>query len=288
MSSQITDDRATTMYERSVKAHYGATDLGARILAALEAKGTDVHSLSRSDLHAFDELHIGGAEWTRTLARLAAPQQGEHVLDIGSGLGGPSRTLAAEFGCTVVGLEITEAFRQTAEMLTDRVGLSEQVSYQQGNALDLPFDDGVFDLAWMQHVAMNIPDKNRLFKEVGRVLKEGGKLVTHTILAGDTRPIHYPVVWAADPEIDFVEPEGPFRKALRAGGLEELVWQDVTERETSWYRSALAQLAGSSSGPPILALFIENLADKAKNTLRNLEEGRITVAQAVYQKRADA
>lgn len=273
-----------TSYAEEINTHYGRSNLDEKILAALQEAGKDVDSLTRDDLQPFDQFHIGGVEGTRALARLAGLQEGYHVLDIGSGLGGPARTLAAEFGCTVTGLEITEVYCQAAEMLTLRVGLSSRVSFRQGNALDLPFNDGMFDVVWMQHVAMNIPDKNALFKEASRVLKPGGTLALHTILAGEVQPIHYPVFWAADPEIDFAEPADMFKKAIESNGLVALVWKDVTQRETSWYQAALAQMDKSSATSLNFSLFADNVAEKAKNTLRNLEEGRIAVVEVMYRK----
>lgn len=271
-------------YAESIDSHYGQSNLDEKILAALQDAGKDVDSLTINDLQTFDQIHIGGVEGTRVLAQLVGLQEGNHVLDIGCGLGGPARTLATEFGCTVTGLEITEAFYQAAEMLTLRVGLSSQVSFRLGNALNLPFNDGMFDVVWMQHVAMNIPDKNALFTETSRVLKPGGTLALHTILAGEVLPIHYPVVWAADPGIDFIEPASAFRKAIEDSGLETVVWKDVTQRETSWFKATFAKGAKGNTTPPISALFIDNLMEKAKNTLHNLEEGRIAVVEVVYRK----
>lgn len=186
-------------YEQAINAHYGKPALDAKILAALVAAGAGLGPLTRESLGDFDEFHYGGVKETRALARLARLPPGHHLLDVGCGLGGPARTLAAEFGCTLIGLDLSEDFCQAAEMLTLRLGLGGQVSFRQGNALHIPFDDATFDLVWMQHVAMNVPDKHRLFQQLNRVLKPGGTLAFHTVLAGQVAPIHYPVIWAPVP-----------------------------------------------------------------------------------------
>src|SRR5438270_8474067 len=111
---------------QGVSAHYGRADLSEPILAALRAAGKDLDALTADDVAPF--THLTGRPKTATLelARLAALQPGMRVLDLGSGLGGPARTLATDFGCRVTGLDLTEAFVRTATMLTARVGLADQ------------------------------------------------------------------------------------------------------------------------------------------------------------------
>ena len=108
------------------------------------------------------------------------------MLDIGSGIGGPARTLAAEFGCRVTGLDVTEAFCRAATMLTGWLRLQDRVTFRHGNALDMPFGDAAFDVAWSQNSMMNIEDKATLFREVHRVLRPGGLFVFDVVLAGPT------------------------------------------------------------------------------------------------------
>ena len=146
-------------YPRSINDQYGQPDLSSRILKALQDAGKDINSLTREDLSSFDEFHGGGLAATKELASLAGPLEGLQVLDVGSGIGGPARTLASEYGCEVTGIDLTEEFCLAAEMLTARLGLDDKVRFRCGNALDLPFDDATFDLVWMQNSSMNIPEK---------------------------------------------------------------------------------------------------------------------------------
>jgi len=107
-----------------------------------------------------------------------------HVLDVGSGVGGPARTLASEFGCKVTGLDLTKTYTHAAEMLINHVGLGDSVTFQQGSALDMPFDDESFDAAWLQHVSINIEGKMQLFRGIHRVIRSGGRLAIHEVMDG--------------------------------------------------------------------------------------------------------
>jgi len=147
----------------AVAQHYGSDGLLDRILDALRQAGKDPDHLTIDDLAPVDEFHSRRRKATEELARMLAPAATDHVLDIGSGIGGPSRYLAARFGCRVSGIDLTPEFVATAEALTGRVGLSERVDFRQGSALALPFPDASFDLAWSQNVAMNIADRPRWY-----------------------------------------------------------------------------------------------------------------------------
>jgi SAM-dependent methyltransferase len=167
-----------------VERHYTRGQLERSILEALERAGKDLERLSLDDLAPIDEFHIRGREATKELAEEIGLDAEKLILDIGCGLGGPSRRLASEYGCRVIGLDLTEEYCRVAEALSTRLGLQALVSYRTGNALALPFDDMSFDVVWTQHASMNIGDKARLYGEMYRVLKPGGQLAIYDILAG--------------------------------------------------------------------------------------------------------
>lgn len=270
-------------YDASINQQYGQTDLGSRILTTLQNAGKNIDALTRAELSTFDEFHIGGVAETRKLATFANFRDGIHVLDVGSGIGGPARTLAAEYGCQVTGLDLTEEFCRAAEMLTARVGLAEQVSFRQGNALDMPFDDSAFDAVWTQFAGMNIEDKPRLYSQIRRVLRNGGIFAFHEVMAGQHGDLHYPVLWASDASISHLRPQTEIRELLAAHGFKELVWNDLTQHSFDWFRAMIER--AKREGPPLgFNVFVQdNVQQKAANIIRNLEEDRITVVQAVFE-----
>jgi ubiquinone/menaquinone biosynthesis C-methylase UbiE len=99
---------------------------------------------------------------------------GLHLLDVGSGIDGPARYFAAEHGCRVTGIDLTEEFVFVSRSLTRRTKLDHAVEFLHGSALALPFGMAGFDRAYTIHAGMNIADKLGLFREVRRVLKPEG------------------------------------------------------------------------------------------------------------------
>lgn len=269
-------------YEDSINRQFGQQGLSAKILDALENAGKDINALRREDLSSFDEFHSGGLPATRGLAELAGLRTGMRVLDIGSGIGGPARTLAAEYDCIVTGVDLTEEFCQAAEMLTARLGLSDRVTFQQGNALDLPFDDQSFDVVWTQNVIMNIEDKRRLFNETHRVLRPGGLLAFQALMAGPVPNLRFPVMWANDPSLNFLLSPSDFRQLLAECGFQEIVWHDVTQHTIEFNQR---RDVSSNAGQLNLGVIVDlDVAQKAANVLRNFEEDRTLAINGVFKR----
>lgn len=267
---------------RAVAAHYGRKDLGAAILGALKATGKDIDRLTPDDLAPVDEFHTGQRSATMRLAELAKVTDGERVLDIGSGIGGPSRYLAQKFGCAVTGVDLTPEFVAVATMLAERTGLAGKVVYRQGNALDLPFPEASFDLVWSQNAAMNIADRDRLYREMRRVLKATGRLAFQDVARGPGGEPWYPTPWAKDQSISFVFTPQATRAALERAGFRVAAWHEPN-REALDQAIARAQSVTNEPLPPLgLHLLIgPDFPTVAANMLRNLQENRVTLVNAV-------
>ncbi len=266
--------------------HYGRKGLGEAILAALRESGKDPHAITADDLSPVAEFHIGGQSATLELAQLAGTAEGMRVLDVGSGLGGPARTLAQYCGCHVTGLDLTEEFCRVATMLSVLSGMQEHVAFTHGNALDMPFDDRSFDLVWTQQATMNIKDKAKLFQEVNRVLAVGGRLVFQEVLGGAVTPLHFPVPWARVRGLSYLPSPQAIRDVLAAAGFREMIWRDVTAQYLGEYRK-LAKKTADPAGPPPLGLHLILGPDAGRmrqNVVRNLEEQRIVLVQCVLKK----
>ena len=174
-----------TRVQAHIEQHYGRGRILDLILEGLRATGKDLARLAPADLAPVDEFHIRGREATVELARRASLTPGLRVLDVGCGLGGSARHLAAEHQCQVTGIDLTQEYVDVANALADLVGLRDRVAYRQASALEMPFDDGSFDIIWTEHVQMNIADKHAFYGEIGRVIRPKGLLLFHDIFLGD-------------------------------------------------------------------------------------------------------
>jgi SAM-dependent methyltransferase len=267
-----------------VEAHYTRTDLGEIIVAALKAAGKDLDHLTPDDLAPVDEFHGGQRPATVRLAELVGFSGNERVLDVGSGLGGPSRYIAWRYGCRVSGIDLTTEFCRVAEMLTRLTRLVGRVDYRQGNALDLPFDDQSFDVVWSQNAAMNIADRERLYGEMQRVLKPGGKLALQEVAAGPGGDPHYPVQWAHEPSTSFLLTQQAIRENLEMAGFRVLVWQDTTEEAR---QAAQARTRHVEGPPPVLGTHLiigDDWRAMFRNSARNLDERRTELFNAVLER----
>lgn len=271
-----------------VEQHYTLGEIEQTILQALEGAGKDINQLTLDDFAQVDEFHIRGPEATSEMAEEIGIDAGMQILDVGCGLGGPSRRLASNYGCHVTGLDLTEAYCRVAEALSLRLGLDHLVSYRTGNALNMPFEDGCFDVLWTQHVSMNISDKAQLFAEMYRVLKPGGHLAIYDIIAGPGGDVYFPVPWARDPSISFLATDDELRNDLGAAGFNIISWRDTTDVGLAWFAAKSAQI--KKHGRPILGyhmLMGDDFLPMARNQLRSFKENRMALLQVIAKRRAE-
>jgi ubiquinone/menaquinone biosynthesis C-methylase UbiE len=263
-----------------VRKHYGAAGLIERLRTALAALGPEDQPLALEQLSGLDQFHTRGLAATVELAKLAGVTADMSVLDVGSGVGGPARFLAATYRCQVTGVDLSEPFVDAARYLTGRTGQAGQVSFQVGSALDLPFDNALFNVVLLQHVAMNIADRARLYCELRRVLKPGGRFATFDVVLAGGEP-HYPVPWARTHETSFLLTPAATREAIDAAGFRALEWRDDTETAKAWF--AQVRAAGPPPSPNLGVVMGPDFAQLAANLGRNLMEGRLGVVTAVFE-----
>jgi len=267
----------------SLESHYAARDIEARILAALRAAGLNPEQrLTPEALGALDHFHTGGFQASLKLLELAQIRAEDRVLDIGAGLAGAARMLAASPGCRVDCIELSPDYCAGARLLNRLTGLEDRIAVHKGSALDLPFPDDSFDAVWMQNVGMNIADKRKLYAEIYRVLKPGGRFAFQEMSAGDAAASYYPLPWATDPADNFLVSADAMQSLLVESGFLAKCFEDASDTILN--------------GPPVsgtpqvtaqaqlgLSVYVDNLTQKAENARRSLQEGQVRFVRGVFR-----
>ena len=232
-----------------ISAHYSSGDLLARLEARLREDGFDPARPTFEALAPYDHFHGRGLEATEDMANLLPISGTDHVLDVGSGVGGPARYMARRFGCRVSGIDLTGEFCDVARHLTALLGLAERVSFEQGDALAMPFGDAAFDGAYSMNVSMNIADKRALYREIHRALQPGAWLGLSEVVRGPGGEPDYPTPWARTASSSFLATLAETRENLADAGFTIESLRDTTEASFAWAARARAVVAGGGKPP---------------------------------------
>lgn len=197
----------------------------------------------------------------RRLAELAGIEPGSHVLDIGCGLGGSSRWLARELGCTVLGITISPVQVETARHLTREAGLENQISIEIQDANELAFSEERFDVLWIIECSEHLTDKVAFFRTCARLLRPGGRLAVCAWLAAEPegRTARHDQLIAEVCHGMLCPSLGSLREHIRwfkEAGFEKVQAEDVTSQVARTWELCLPLLRL----PPALALL--RLADE--------------------------
>ena len=221
----------------SVAQHYGNDGIVSRIVSALADAGFDTNDLEPNVFAGADEFHIGGRKGSEYVAKALDIEPGQRLLDIGSGIGGPARFIANTLDVTVEGIDLTPEFVEAAVEISEMVGMTEQVSFQVGSAISIPFDDDTFDASTMLHVGMNISDKELLFSEMARVTKPDGSIVVYDVMRTGEDDLVFPMPWSSTSEYSFVDTVNAYVKAAESAGLELLTVDDHAEMAVAFFNN---------------------------------------------------
>lgn len=270
--------------ETLVENHYYKPDLYEDILGRLEEQGVDIDQVLREHIAGVDEFHIRGSEVSRELAA-GLVLNDQKVLDLGCGIGGPARMLAAEFNCKVTGIDLSHEFIRTAKALSSLVGLQDKTEFIQASALDLPFEDEYFDMVWTQHVQMNIEDKRTFYSEAHRVLKQEGKLVYYDIFRKIGGDLNYPLPWAENSSLSFLDTNFRMIEILHDLGFKTELSCSQTSRGIRFLTDQFEKQ--KMKGPVKLGLNVLmgiSTKEKLVNILKGLIEGKIDLRSGILRK----
>lgn len=274
-----------------LQAHYGRPGLLAAITSALAvcAHGDDADA---GDLLArVDEFHPGGRAATDELARLALPQEGERVLDLGCGIGGPARHLRRLVGPVggVTGVDAVGEYCRAARALSARAAGGADIAFVEADVATLDLPGPRFDLAWSQQAQMNVPDKAAWAAAVARHLRPGGRYACYETFAGPADAT-YPVPWARSAAASHLVAPDVWLAALAAAGLRAREWVDATATTIAWLDQAVAdQRALAAAGDPAAGVSVRLLlgpdaALMSRNLRANLAGGSLRAFLGVFER----
>jgi len=276
--------------DREVSRHYGGGNLLSRLNAALAEDGIDPDHPSMEALAPYDHLHGRGLEATMEVANLVRATASDHILDIGSGIGGPARYFANRFGCRVTGIDLTPEFCDVARHLTQLLDLEDRITFEVGDALAMPFADGSFDGAYSMNVSMNIADKSAFYREIHRVLKPGGWLALSEIAKGEGGELDYPTPWARSASTSFLSTPEETRRDLLGAGFDVIRLHSTLEEALAFGARSRA-IVERGEKPPNRAVVLMNqeIATQAMaNVSRGFSEARIIPIEVLARKPTQA
>ncbi|GAB2184242.1 class I SAM-dependent methyltransferase [Roseibium sp. LAB1] len=268
-----------------VQDHYGASDIVSRILAAIPWLPEEGKALTADQLFAYDQLHGRELQATKDHAARLNPGKAAHVLDIGSGIGGPARYVASTFGCHVTGIDLTPEFIAAADELTSLCGLSDLSTFVLGDAATIPFEAAAFDHAYCFYVGMNLIDKPAVLSECLRVLKPGGILLWTEVTSVVGTP-YYPLPWSLNAEGSHVDTLEALKGQMLAAGFEIVSVDDETgahlELAKRMKSSGVIPSAGQKQANEVV--LGPDFLERRVNYLKSLSEGRIASTLLVAKK----
>jgi ubiquinone/menaquinone biosynthesis C-methylase UbiE len=254
--------------EDDVAHHYARDGLIQAIESGLVQMGKTRDTVTIDDLSSVDEFHIGGRKATGELMSQLEVTAPDHVLDVGSGLGGPARFIADRYKCRVSGVDLTRDYVETGNRLCQWVGLDDRVSLHQSSALVTPFQDATFSKAYMLHVGMNIENKEELFLEVRRVLRPGALFAIYDVMQTAEGELLFPVPWATTSQSSRVSSPERYKRALELAGFEILSERNRKDFALAYFADQKARsVAAGAAG----ALGLHTLmGEKRQNQIRNM------------------
>lgn len=216
----------------------------AAIHNALGERGKAEGPLTIDDLISLghlDQYHYYGVEACDHAAATLGLDATSRVLDIGSGVGGPARYLAARTGCSVTGCEMQAALVDAGADLTKRCGLAERVRFVTGDFV-AAFRNGhpelqpqSFDHFISQLVFLHIPDRIPLLAACYDSMKPDGTFLIEDFVQVGSKFTAQEEGWLKDVvHANTVTPNEEYIAALEAAGFVDVRADDLTQPWKEW------------------------------------------------------
>ncbi|MEX0745963.1 MAG: methyltransferase domain-containing protein [Phycisphaeraceae bacterium] len=164
------------------------------------------------------------------------------VLDIGAGYGGSMRHLAKTHGCKCVALNLSEVENQRNRQNNREQGLDQLIDVVDGDFTNLPYEDGSFDVVWSQDAILHSGDREKVLREVARVLKSGGQFVFTDPMQADDCPAGVLAPILERIHLDTLGSPAFYREQAGKLGMVEVEFEDLSHQLTNHYSRVLKEL----------------------------------------------
>ena len=254
------------------------------ILDAIGKIGITEADINRKHTSAFDEFHVRGRAVSEELFSNIELNKDSLVLDLGCGLGGTCRMLAEKYDCVIHGIDYSEQHIETADSLSELIGLDDLTPFKQGDATELPYPSEQFDLVITQHVQMCIADKEKFYSEVKRVLRKDGRFIYYDVLKKSEGALTYPLPWVDEAANNHLITSSQLKEHLHSQGFNKVSTQDQTQKGIDFLSSFLSK---AEDKPVILTgqkiLMGDNALDKITNLYQALKDGIVGLESGTYK-----
>ncbi len=248
--------------------------------------GKTIETITSDELSAVDEFHIGGRRATENILGQFRISKQDHIIDVGCGLGGASRYVAKKYSNKVTGIDLTQEYVETGNVMCSWLNLDSQIKLVHGSALSMPFEEGTFDSGYMLHVGMNIEDKPQLFTEIFRVLRPGSTFGIYDVMRCNEGDLIYPVPWAAEQSSCYLSTVAQYKQALGDAGF--MVKSENNRRDFAIeFFEKLRIKMQENGGPPPLGLHTlmkESTEEKINNMIANISANYIAPIELIIKK----
>lgn len=160
-------------------------------------------------------------------------QPGQRMLDIGCGTGNPTLRLALAKDVSVVGITISRLQVERAQARAAEFGLADRAEFRLADAMNMPFPDASFDLAWALESMLHMPDRGQVLAEAARVLRPGGRLaIADVVERGPVSPEGKVVLdhIRTTYKIGSLATAEEYREQLAANGFIDVEITDITDK----------------------------------------------------------
>jgi cyclopropane fatty-acyl-phospholipid synthase-like methyltransferase len=206
-----------------------------KFLAENEGKKLTVADLE--GLGHLDQYHYRGVQACDEVVTLLNLQEGERLLDVGAGVGGPARSISARTKCSVTAVEVLEDLSQMARVLNERVGLDEKIEWIHGDMCTAEVEPASCDAMMSLLVILHIKDRATLFSKIATALKPGATFLIEDMVCvapGGVMPERPAELLRTLVHAPFIPTQQQYEEHLREAGFTDIVFENLSASWRSW------------------------------------------------------